>query len=112
EGQARAVVVLGVDLGLLAVDDGQLGQGVAVEGGVGGGGAGGAVLARLGVGQVDAVAGGEVRRQGHVQQAALAARGDRRHALDRLGDAAVGADPAPVAAALGDQEAAVRQGRN
>ena len=45
-----------------------------------------AVVARLGVGEIDDAAGGEVGRQQDVEQAALAAGGDLRHALQDGGE--------------------------
>ena len=51
----------------------------------------------------------EVRRQGDIEQPALAARLHHRHAAERAGDAAVAADDAHAARPLGDQQAAVGQ---
>ena len=112
EGQARAVVVLAVELGLLAVEHGDIAEAGVAEGGVGGGGAGQPVAVRLRIAEVDPPALGEIWREYDVQQAALAARVHHRHPGQRRRYAAVGVHPAQGAAALGDQETAFGQGRH
>ena len=96
EGDPRAVVVPAPDLGALAVDDLDLGQGAAVEAAARDRRSGRAALARLRKAQVDGLVLGELRVDGDVEQAALALKEDRRRAGDRRRERAV----------LGDDSAA------
>ena len=71
-----------------------------------------AVTALFGVGQVDGAVLGELRRQHHIQQAALALGPDLGHTADRRADLAFGIDHPQVAGTLGDQHVlAARQER-
>jgi hypothetical protein len=63
----------------------------------------------LGIGQVDIAVAREVRRQRHVQQAALALRRDLGHAGQRLGQSARDAQQPEVAGTLGNEHAAFGQ---
>jgi hypothetical protein len=69
----------------------------------------GAALARLGEGEVDEAARGEIGRKGDVEQPALALRQDARHAFERLRDRAVRCDDPQAPGALCHEHAPVRQ---
>ena len=64
------------------------------------------------IGEIDHLVRGEGGIQRDVQQPALAAGVDRRHARDRLGLEHAVPDDAQAAGALGDQDVAVRQERH
>ena len=111
---ARAVVVGGRRGRVLDEDVLHVGEGGAVlgEAAAGGGGGGGAAAHGLGVGPVEGAVLGEGRRDGDVEEAALALGDDLGEAGDRRGDAAVGGDDAEAAGALGDEVAAVGEERD
>ena len=96
-------------LGLLPEQDAEIlqagpviGQTAASHGGAG------AAVAGLGIGQVDQAVLGEIRRQGHVEQAALPLRGHLGYAFGR-GQAAGNAQQPQIAGAFGDEDAAIGQ---
>lgn len=111
EHQAGAEVAVAGDLRRLAEDHRDVVEPrratVAHKAAAGDRGAGTA-LARLGVGEIDALAVGEIGVEGDVEEAALAARRDRRHTGDGVRKAAVLDEPQP-ARPLGDEHRPVRQ---
>ena len=109
KGQARAEVVGSHQLGLLLVDDFQVFQPGRTQGAIGHGGARAAAFAGFGIAQVHALVVGEIGREGHVEQAALAFGEDRGHPGQWGGNAAIGTDLAQASRALGDQQGTIGQ---
>ena len=113
EGETRAEMLVAVIGGGLAEDHPHVLQGarVALDGEARPrhAGAVAAAVARLGVGEEDRAALGEVWRQRHVEKAALAVRVDLRHALDGVAGRAVAIDDVHVALLRRNQHPPVRQ---
>ena len=113
EHQARTVMAAAADLGPLAEDHRHVLQGIADQPAARhrrADAAGLGAAARFGIGQIDPGAAGEIGVQRHIEQAALAAGIDGRHAADGgQCAAAVGIAAHQGAGLLGDQQAAIGQ---
>ncbi|MNG85489.1 hypothetical protein D3C79_442480 [compost metagenome] len=105
EHQARTEVIALRELGLLAEDHREVFQSRTVLGQLATADrcSGLAVIALLGIRQVDGAILGELRRQHDIQQAALAFGPDAGHATDGGADLAFGTDHPQIARALGDE---------